>query len=309
MLEEKQTYIYKSMRDCDIRLDLHIPEETVPQMPLIVWIHGGGLMFGSRDAIEAVGQVEMYLNAGFIVASIDYRLAPETKTPGIVEDVLDAFRWVREEAPNVAPADPDRIGVVGHSAGGYLALTCGWRVTPRPKAVVSFYGYGDPTGAWANTPLELPFTISADEAGKAVGNGVLTNSWDMEGRGKYYTYLRQEGLFAKEITGYDPETEADSLALFCPVLHVDQDYPPTLLLHGENDGDVPYEQSVLMAEAFQAHNVEHRLITMPGGPHGFDYECPDDPNVIQAKKEVVEFLEQHLSSGILKDEPREGRNG
>jgi acetyl esterase/lipase len=69
-------------------------------------------------------QLDRYLAAGYTVVAIDYRLAPETKLPGILEDVQDAYGWLRKTATELR-IDPTRIGIVGHSAGGYLALMAG----------------------------------------------------------------------------------------------------------------------------------------------------------------------------------------
>ena len=76
----------------------------------------------------------------------------ETKLPAILEDLKDAHEWIRKAGPAVFQADPDRIIVVGHSAGGYLALMAGSVLTPPPRALVSFYGYGDISGNWCNQP-------------------------------------------------------------------------------------------------------------------------------------------------------------
>ena len=72
------------------------------------------------------------------MVSVDYRLAPETKLPAILEDVRDAYRWVREKGPGLFHADPGRIAISGGSAGGYLTLASGFMDDPPPKALVAF---------------------------------------------------------------------------------------------------------------------------------------------------------------------------
>lgn len=92
---------------------------------------------------------------------------------------------------------------------------------------------------------------------------------DQEGGGKLYLYCRQNGLWPKVLTGHDPDLEPKAFDLFCPVRNVTKDYPPTLLIHGTKDTDVPYELSVMMDRALTAHGVPHEFITIPEGGHGF----------------------------------------
>jgi len=138
---QKDTYTYKTVGDHRIQADVYRQADDDETRPAIIWIHSGALVVGSRDWI-ASEQMEAYLEAGYAVISIDHRLAPETRLAAIVEDLEDAYAWVRSEGPELLRIDPHRIAVVGHSAGGYLALLAGARLQPRPRALVSFYGYG-----------------------------------------------------------------------------------------------------------------------------------------------------------------------
>ena len=151
-----KTYTYKAAGGCEIKADVHGAVEAGTRRPVILWIHGGALIMGGRGLNTGPGRypvlTDLYLKAGYTIVSIDYRLAPETKLPGIIEDVQDAWRWVREKAPNLVRIDPERIGVSGGSAGGYLTLMTGFCVQPRPCALVSLYGYGDVVGPWYSRP-------------------------------------------------------------------------------------------------------------------------------------------------------------
>ena len=113
---------------------------------------------GDRGLVELAvfkDYLRRYLEAGFVVISIDYRLAPETKLPQIIEDLQDAFRWVRKTGPEAFQIDPQRVAVTGGSAGGYLTLMAGCCVQPPPQCLVSFYGYGDIVGEWYAKPNEF----------------------------------------------------------------------------------------------------------------------------------------------------------
>lgn len=286
------TFAYKTVGDCEIRADVFVPAAAAPHS-VIVWIHGGALIMGRRTDLSHAHR-QAYLAAGHAVVSIDYRLAPETKLPAIVEDVQDAFAWVRERGPELFGADASRVAAVGHSAGGYLALMAGVRVEPPLQALVSFYGYGDIVGDWYSRPD--PFycrqpRVSEEEARRTVGQSCTSGEGD-GGRELFYLYCRQQGLWPREVGGRDPRSAPSFFANFCPVQHVTPRYPPTLLLHGDADTDVPYEQSVMMAAALARAGVEHDLITVRGGGHGFDQA--DDPAVVAAFDRVLAFLSAHL---------------
>jgi len=90
------TFTYKTAGDLPIQADVYRPDDNVVR-PAILWIHGGALIMGHRGGLRAE-QRQRYLDAGFAVVSIDYRLAPETKLPAILEDIQDAYRWL---APRV----------------------------------------------------------------------------------------------------------------------------------------------------------------------------------------------------------------
>jgi len=130
---QPQTFTYKKLAGCEIKLDVFRAPGNAPK-PVAVWIHGGALIFGSRQKSPNSPLVRTLLNAGFTLVSIDYRLAPETKLPGIFDDVSDAFQCIRTNAESVG-IDPKRAVVCGGSAGGYLTLMTGFALSPRPKAL------------------------------------------------------------------------------------------------------------------------------------------------------------------------------
>jgi acetyl esterase/lipase len=289
----KQTYTYKVVGDCAIQADVYrAPGDSV--RPAILWIHGGALIMGNREGLR-LEQLEKYLKAGYTVVSIDYRLAPETKLAAIIEDVQDAYRWLREKGPGLFGIEPGRIAVIGHSAGGYLTLMAGFCLTPRPKALVAFYGYGDIAGKWYAGPD--PFysrqpAVSKETAYQSVGGRVIAASAGGN-RSAFYLYCRQQGLWPKEVTGHDPDREPKVFDPWCPIRNVTKEYPPTLLLHGDQDTDVPYEQSVLMARKLEESHVDHNLISMANRGHGFDREM-QAPAVAAAFDTVLAFLKKYL---------------
>ena len=289
-----KNHVCKTVDDCRIHADVY-PAPELPA-PVLVHIHGGCLMYGSRAGFRTE-QVALYNNAGYTVVSIDYRLAPETKVPGIIEDPQDAFTWVRQEGAELFQADPDRIGVVGHSAGGYLALMSGICVDPKPNALVAFYGYGDIIAEWYAEPDAFYCTkppVSEDGSGIHLNGPACTAPYDGRGTEQLYLYCRQNGLWPEVVGGRDPKEDPGFFEPYCPERNVSSDYPPTLLLHGDKDTDVPYSQSVAMDAELTRHNVAHEFITIKDGSHGFDGNM-DDAQVKAAFDKVLTFLNTHLS--------------
>jgi pimeloyl-ACP methyl ester carboxylesterase len=167
----------------------------------------------------------------------------------------------------------------------------------RPRALVAYWGYGDVDGDWYTKPSEhyrkAPL-VSREDALKAVGHGVLTGTTaeTQPGRGRYYLYLRQNGLWTKEITGFDPQREKEKIDPYCPVRNVTADYPPTMLIHGTEDTDVPYEQSAAMARELARQKVRHELVTVTGAGHGLS--GGDKQAVAEANRKALDFLREQL---------------
>ena len=134
-----------------IEADLYQTTEGTGLKPVIIWIHGGALMGGSRAGLSEE-QKKLYLGAGYSIVAIDYRLAPETKLPAIIEDVQDAVKWVRKNAASLLKVDSTKTFIIGHSAGGYLTLMLGSSLKKPVQGIVSFYGYGDIIADWYSKP-------------------------------------------------------------------------------------------------------------------------------------------------------------
>ena len=288
------TYTYKTAGDCTLKADVYREPRPQNKRPVVITIHGGALIMGGRYPIQ-MDLFEPLLEQGIAVVSVDYRVAPETKLPEIINDIRDAYRWVLTEGPALFNADPERVAVQGGSAGGYLTLMTGFCVEPRPKALVSFYGYGDLVGDWYSKPD--PFycsqpLVSKEDAHMGVGKGTPCGNPQDKRRGDFYLYCRQNGLWPKEVSGFDPHTQADRFKSYCPLQNVTPAYPPTLLAHGDKDTDVPYEQSVLMDAALTRAGVEHEFITLHEAGHGFSHAKTEDYQSVLSR--TISFLTQHL---------------
>jgi pimeloyl-ACP methyl ester carboxylesterase len=174
-------------------------------------------------------------------------------------------------------------------------LAAGFRVEPGPTALVSFWGYGDIAGAWYSRPdpfySKLP-PVAKEEAYQAVGGPVLSESSGKDNRRRFYLYCRQQGLWPQEVAGQDPDKEPRAFDALCPIRNVSAKYPPTLLIHGTKDTDVPYEQSSQMAKELSRQGVEHELMTIQDAGHGL---AGTKPSVMaEVHDRLLAFLNKHM---------------
>ena len=135
--------------------------------------------------------------------------------------------------------------------------------------------------------------MSEAEARGAVGSHALAEPPPSNKRGRFYLYCRQNGLWTNEVAGLDALKEPKSLDPYCPIRNVTDKYPPTLLIHGTIDTDVPHEQSVQMDGELARHGVPHELISVPGGGHGLG--GMDRARLAEIRERVLAFLSRHLA--------------
>ena len=249
--------IYRDTDGIRLTLDGHVPEGKGP-FPAIILVHGGGWVAGDKQ--QYITYIFQPLSdAGFAWFSINYRLAPQFKFPADVEDVEAAVGWIKANAAKYK-VDAKRIALIGESSGGHLVSLVGARNQPgaRVAAVVSMYGIHD--------------FISASIAWKPIPVEILQ-------------------LFG--IPAVNAKT-APILIKASPVVYVSKDMPPFLLMHGSNDEDVPYEQSVEMCNAMKNAGAQCDLITIQGAPHGMDH-WEGHPEFLWYKKALVDWLRKTLS--------------
>lgn len=249
-----------------LKMDLYYPEEQAAPAPVVVYVHGGGWTAGDKsDGVGPIFFPELQ-RRGYLVASINYRLAPTYKFPAQIEDVKCAVRSLRAGAATYN-LDPERIGAMGASAGGHLVALlgtttqeAGWDVGEHPEqssrvqAVVDMFG-----------PTDL--TLVGDRGQVAIGEQVF-------------------GL-----TSFDQAT----LEAYSPVTYVTSDDPPFLLLHGDKDQLVSLEHSRLLQARLQAAGVPAELIVVKNAGHAFrPVGGTLDPDPLQLMALTADFLDQYL---------------
>lgn len=216
-------------------LDVLQPRDpALKDRPGVIVIHGGGWVTGNKEAMIDAFCVP-FLEQGFVVANLDYRLANTAPAPAAVTDVLNAARWFSDHAPQYK-VDPRRIVAVGNSAGGHLALMLamippGTDLGPaaRIAAVVNFFGITD-----------VVDQVSGPNARK------YALAWIPNQPGRL-----------------------DLARRLSPLTYVRKDVPPILTIHADADDTVPYRQAIALTEALKKAGAKTELITVQGGGHGF----------------------------------------
>lgn len=233
------------------KLDLYLPA-TRPEkpLPLIVHIHGGGWRAGNKFPCP----VANYARLGYAVASVGYRFSQKAVFPAQIQDCQAAIRWLRAHAAS-HHLDPERVGVVGGSAGGHLSALVGTAGgkgafppigghtdrSDRVQAVCDIYGPAD-------------FTTVVRQAGEDPN---VKNIFAFNTPSDPYSSLIGAPL--------DDRAKAQAVS---PMHYVSKDTPPFLILHGTHDALVPYAQSVQFEVALKTAGVPVWLQTLPGAGHG-----------------------------------------
>lgn len=232
------------------RLDVYIPSVGAARHPLVVIIHGGGWTTGDKRGELPSAAVPGFLAQGFVVASVNYRLAGEAVFPAQLLDVKAAIRYLRANATRFQ-VDPERIGVIGESAGAHLAALLG-----TTAGVASF---DDP--ALGNAGVSSAVQAVVDFYGPA--DLVTSDSQRLLNAG----CPAQPDPNIALLLGASP-SKAPALAFAAsPVtsLHPGADLPPFFIAHGDADCVVPYQQSVELHDAIETVAPGRSKLAIVGG--------------------------------------------
>jgi acetyl esterase/lipase len=226
-----------------LRLDLHMPDAAAP--PLLVWIHGGAWENGNKSAMPLAPFVER----GFAVASLDFSPASKARFPGQVHEIKAAIRFLRAQAKRYG-YDADRIGVAGASSGAHLAAVVG-----------TSNGHAELEGALGDHRDES----SAVHA--IVSYFAATNLTTILAQSTPFGLNIREPAVTR-LLGAAPKDAEPLARLASPVFQVDRDDPPLLLLHGDQDPQMPINQSHELEGAYEREGLEVEFIVVHGAAHG-----------------------------------------
>jgi acetyl esterase/lipase len=249
------TYAIANNYEC--KLDLWLPMEVKKAVPTLIYIHGGGWVSGKREqyALMFLPFIEM----GYAVANVQYRMAHVSPAPSAVQDCRAALRWVIYNAERYG-FDTEKLVLFGHSAGAHLALMTGmvdstagfdWEIpggsdSEREEAMWRFYA----DHKAGNDEMRVRAIIE--------WSGITDVNDLMSGPNR-------KG-YALVWLGTVPYAE-DLARSVSPLTYVRPGLPPILLIHGDDDPIVPYSHAVRLHQALDEAGVRNLLVTIPGGGH------------------------------------------
>jgi len=264
-------------RPIQLSMDVIQPYATKP-LPAVLFITGGGFMDAPKT--KFIGQRVDMARAGYVVASIDYRVVPTVTFPGPLEDVKTAVRYLRANAAKFG-IDPTKIAVMGESAGGYYAAmaatTNGVKEFDKGEylnqssdvqAVVDLYGLSD------LTKVGDDFSREIKEAHKspAVPEAMLVNGIPFQAGGSILS---------------NPEKAKKAN----PITYISKQTPPFLLMNGDADNVVSPSQTKILHEALLSHGIDSTRYVVKGADHaGLLWYQPEIMDV------VIKFLDKNLKT-------------
>jgi acetyl esterase len=268
--EEKMNIQYGEADNVPLLMDAYILDGKGP-FPTIVYVHGGGFVTGDKKGLPKP-MFDRLCQAGFNWVSVNYRLAPKYPFPAETDDVEAAVAYVKAHSQELK-VDPQRMVLMGGSAGGHLVSLVGAKHKPGNSvaAVVSFYGEHD------------LINRTKPQQDCAVDGHIRHTEQPQP--------CLSPGLKAfLGISDVTPET-IQIIRAASPVTYVEKDMPPYLLVHGDKDLNVPYEQSIFMCEAMKRAGAQCELYTVRGGGHG---GWDNDPVMSRYQQAVSDWLEKTL---------------
>ncbi|KAK6029932.1 hydrolase, alpha/beta domain protein [Ostertagia ostertagi] len=242
-------------------MDLYLPPRSEAPVPVIINIHGGGWNHGTKESQTGFAN---FFKKGMAVANVEYRLTDAALAPAAIEDCRCALIYLVKNAKELN-IDPERIVVMGSSAGGHLALLTGL--------------LGNDSRFDKNCPGVKNVKVAAiiDKFGLADAQFAVDGGNDTK---KDKSFIRWLGAGA---------TDAKVVASVSPITYVNKKNPPVFIVHGDADPRIPYQQSVTLHEQLEKAGVAHEFMTVPGGLHG---KFPEEKRR-ELSKAIMDFLVKH----------------
>ena len=237
---------YGTFNNYETKLDVYQRRDASGPQPTVIFIHGGGWIQGTKEA--STMSILPWMEMGWNVVNVEYRMARVSLAPAAVEDCLCALSWVGAHAKDMN-VDLSRLIVTGESSGAHLALTTG--MIPASAGL----NHECPGGGFTSNIIAEPPKVAA-----IISWYGITDLNDMLAGQNLRTY-------AVEWFGAQPDQAALAKRV-SPLTYVRAGLPPVLMIHGDSDPIVPYTQATRLRDALTSAGVPNQLLTIPGGKHG-----------------------------------------
>jgi acetyl esterase/lipase len=236
---------YLTATGYESKLDVYRRRDAATPQPTLIFYHGGGWIGGTKEA--SLMSIMPWLEMGWNVVNVEYRMARVAPAPGAVEDALCALRYVVNQAKTYN-VDTSKIVVSGESAGGHLALAAG--MVPSTAGFTSVCAGGGFTGS----------DLAVPKVAAIINWYGITDLNDM---------LAGQNARSYAVQWLGNAANRDALARsVSPLTYVRSGLPPILSIQGDADPIVPYSQNVRLRDALTKAGVPNELFTIPGGGHG-----------------------------------------
>lgn len=254
-------------------------KNDIPQKAVILYFHGGGLVYGSREDLPDF-HIETLTNAGFTIIAFDYPLAPESKIDIILSDVINSIENFISNNDNLP------YFLWGRSAGAYLCLlAASKKLSKAPNGILSYYGYGFLTRDWFETPSSYYNTLpKVNENCLDICKDNICTSGSLDSRYSIYVYARQTGKWKNLFyEGREKFFFLDYSLALCENLPC-----PVFFTHSINDNDVSYNEFKELSSRFKGTTY---IVSEP--MHDFDRNTDCDATKKLLEK-TIEFLTYNL---------------
>jgi acetyl esterase/lipase len=262
-----QTYLTASGRD--LKVDVIAPARAKAPVPVMIYFHGGGWVAGARENRMLLALP--YLQLGFAVVNVEYRLSKTALAPAAVEDALCALQWVGRNAKKFS-FDVSKVVASGDSAGGHLALATAMLPSDSPFTNQC---------AATETSWSGPYTNSAPKVAAVVNWFGITDLADM---------LQGPNIRSYAVSWFGSQSNRMELARGLSPIHLVQaTTPPVLTVHGDADKLVPYAHARRLHAALDKAGVKNQLHTIKGGDHG-DFTAEQQLQAYEAARAFLQGL-------------------
>lgn len=239
----QQDVVYAAANNTQLKLDVWYPRDNPTPTPTLVYIHGGGWIFGTKEG--SILQALPFLEKGWRVVNVEYRMASNSLAPAAVEDTRCALRWVFRNAKQYN-FDKSKIVLTGHSAGGHLSLITGML----------------PDG----TDLDNNCYASEKYGDEKMKVAAIINWYGIT---DVYDIIQGENLKNYGVMWMGSQTNAPEIARrVSPLTYVREGLPPILTIHGDRDDVVPFSHAARLHAELDKLKVSNKLITVKNGGHG-----------------------------------------